>query len=86
MKISVTEQHIKNGLRGSCSSDPICLALRDHGFMRPWVSPDRIRTDGYDGGFMRQDWKVTDGLRAFMYDFDNQKPVAPFTFELEGLW
>ena len=54
--------------------------------MRPWVSPDRIQTDGYDGGFMRQDWKVTDGLRAFMYDFDNQKPVAPFIFNLESLF
>ena len=84
MRIQVTEQHIRNGLRGSCSSDAICLALRSAGFMNPWVSPDRIQTDGFSGGFMRENWLVTDELRSFMYDYDNRKPVFPFEFELEG--
>ena len=41
--ISVTQQHIDSGLRGSCEKDPIALAMKDAGYTDVWVSPDRIR-------------------------------------------
>ena len=80
MKIQVTQQHINDGWRGSCSGDPIAFALRDAGFERPWVSPDHIawRKD-------HKDYSVDtpQAVLAFIQLYDNNHEVFPFEFWLE---
>ena len=85
MKIQVTQQHIQLGLRGSCTADPIALALKDAGFMRPWVSPTRIETVGQNGGYMKENWSCPQSVLSFMIRFDRGEVVSPFEFELEGV-
>ena len=85
MKIQVTQQHIDKGVRGSCSSDPICLAMKDAGFFRPWVSPDRIKTVGFNGGYMCEEFAVPESVLDFMRLYDNNLRVQPFEFSLEGI-
>lgn len=83
MKITVTQQHIDKGVRGSCSSDPISLALQDAGFKNPWAGTDRITASGF-GPFRRYySLETPPALLAFMRDFDTGKEVLPFEFELE---
>ena len=85
MKIQVTQKHIDNGIRGSCSSDPICLAMKDAGFYRPWVSPDRIVVMGFNGAVSKQEFKIPESVAYFMLDFDNGRNSWPFEFQLEGV-
>ena len=77
MKISVTQQHIDAGLRGSCTGDPIALALKDAGFDFVWVAPDRIEATV-------RTYSIPEDVLEFMKAFDNEHYVQPFTFELEG--
>ena len=80
MKIQVTKDHIERGLRGSCTSDPIALAMTDAGCIKPWVGPGQIKwLDLY--GF----WRIAPTPRKvleFALKFDNQDPTEPFEFEL----
>ena len=82
MKIQVTQKHLDNGVRASCSSDPICLALKDAGFYRPWVSPERIVVMGFNGAVSKQEFVVPDAVSYFMLSFDNGSYCYPFEFEL----
>lgn len=84
MKIQVTQKHINAGSRGSCNSDPVALAMKEAGYMHPWISPDRIRVDGFNGGFMREDFEMPESVEYFIREFDNGRFVEPFEFELEG--
>ena len=81
MKITVTQQHIDSGQRGSCTGDPVSLAMRAAGLVKPWASPDHLawRVDFKDY-FM----KTPENVVQFMRDFDNKVPVEPFEFEVEG--
>lgn len=77
--IQVTQQHIDKGVRGSCSSDPIALAMRDAGLDRPWASPGHLAwREQFRDYFVDPPKSVID----FMGDFDNGKDVEPFEFEV----
>ena len=80
MIIQVTQQHIDSGLKGSCTSDPIALALKDAGFPEPWVSAYYIQTDKGDKSTRVE---TPDSVDYFQRLFDNGSPVHPFEFELE---
>ncbi len=80
MKISVTQQHINSGLRGSCSGDPISLAMKNAGLDKPWASPDHL---AWRVGFRDYSVRTPENVVQFMQDFDNNKPVQPFEFEVE---
>ena len=84
MKITVTQQHIDAGLKGSCTKDPVALAVLELGFVRPWVGATRLsfldRKSRKEHSYLIP-WAV----QEFMYAFDNSKPVLPFEFELEGV-
>lgn len=84
MKIQVTQQHINSGSQGSCTNDPIALALKDSGFCEVWVSPAQLRVRITRDGPMI-DHPMPEEVLAFMYNFDNGRPqcAAPFEFELE---
>lgn len=79
MRISVMQHHIDAGVRGSCTQDPIALALKDAGFIRPWVNPVRIRIEEP----VHKEFALPDEVYAFMLLFDTHKTVEPFEFELE---
>ena len=82
MRISVTQRHINAGSRGSCTNDPIALALKDAGFSDPWVS---VRTIQNGRGKEMVQWDSPREVQEFMDLFDNTRPgVQPFEFELEG--
>ena len=82
MKIQVTRQHINSGLVGSCTSDPVALALLDAGFIGPWVSPSGIRFTDEEFGY-RHEVPVPDEVLEFMKQFDNGGFIEPFEFEME---
>jgi len=80
MKIVVTQQNINKGLRGSCSSDPVSLAMKEAGLCSPWVSPAHISWRSKS-----KDYTVPtpDEVLVFIKGFDNNVSVEPFEFELE---
>lgn len=71
MRVSVTQKHLDKGFRGSCSSDPVALAMRDLGLSRVSVTHDHI---AWHRGHKAYSVKLT---------YDNGHPVVPFDFELE---
>jgi len=80
MKIKVEQKHIDNGIREMCGLCPIALAIRE-------VVPDksiRVRWTWVDVCDKAEDRMVTlpKSATAFIYAFDENKPVAPFEFEL----
>ena len=78
MKITVTQQHIDAGVRGSATSDPVALALKDAGWEKVYVNVFGIQLG------KEKRYPLPEGMWKFMYDFDNGNPVFPFEFELEG--
>ena len=78
MKISVTEQDIKNGVRKSWSSCAIALAVkRQTGSECVAVRHDYIYVDGRCVDFPYS-------IRDFIRRFDRGEFPYPFEFELEG--
>ena len=88
MKITVTKEDIKRGIRQSPFSCPIALALE-----RKRVNVDAVK----EGAVFLHEWedpepgcesgdqvKISLPLKAknFIGDFDNGYPVKPFTFNL----
>ena len=79
MKITVTQEHIDNGDRGSCTHDPIALAMKDAGLEKGWAGPSGISWKvGHKNYFAQTPRIVLD----FMLAFDNKQPVEPFEFEV----
>jgi glycine cleavage system aminomethyltransferase T len=74
--ISVTQQHIDSGLRGSCQKDPIALAMIDAGYTDVWISPDRIRANG-------RTYEMPKSVEQFIQKLDSLGFVDPFEFSLE---
>jgi hypothetical protein len=83
VKVQVTQQHIDSGVRGSCTSDPIALALKDLGFIRPWVGISYIYVSGRNGGFMKECATLPPEAYEFLKHFDNGLPCGPLTLEIE---
>ncbi len=87
MKINVTAEDIREGLRGDCFRCPIALAIkRDTGFDCDVYSPEHIFL-GDGPSIIRNKYRPVEKdafvVADFIDSFDNQKPVEPFTFELE---
>jgi hypothetical protein len=76
VRVQVTQKHIDSGLRGSCSGDPICLAMKDAGLKNIWVSPSQLRYNG-------RTTEIPEEVLQFMKNFDNEDFVDPFEFDLE---
>jgi hypothetical protein len=81
MLIHVTQDHIDHGAKGSCTHDPIALALEDAGFYEAWAGPDKIGVRGAVKEPWVRYWTPVE-VREFMILFDNDEPVEPFEFEL----
>jgi hypothetical protein len=80
MKIIVTAEHIKNGVRKKCDKCPAALAVREQ-------SPFKDAEIGYlswTPSYVANWRRITDlGLVDFVARFDNQLPVEPFEFNLD---
>ncbi len=83
MKIQVTEQHIHYGLKGSCTSDCIALAMGDAGCCFPWASPTSLTWLNTRGDSFSIN--TPDEVLEFMKRWDNGSVCEPFEFELEGM-
>ena len=80
MKINVTEDDIKNGVVFACYKCPIALAVkRAVGAANVRVGTETIRI--FKGAVPRH-FKMTDAAKVFVKDFDDSKPVQPFSFDL----
>ena len=80
MKISVQQKHIDAGVRGSCSSDPLALAMREAGLKKPYVGVSYIT---WRKGFKDYSVETPEDVLQFMESFDNQSASAkPIEFEL----
>ena len=81
MKINVTEEDIRMGLRANCCYCPIAIALKKaFKVKRVAVSPV-----AFSIGRLRIFVCTLDdnsNIANFIEDFDNEKPVKPFSFEI----
>jgi len=81
VKIQVTQKNISEGLVGSCTRDPVSLAMKDAGLLRVWVSP--IRIVWVDNLAQIHEVETPEDVLQFMKSFDNELVSEPFEFELE---
>jgi hypothetical protein len=81
MKITVTQQHIDEGQRGSTTRDPISFAMADAGLEHPHAGVTYLSWQSKD---YKRSVEIPREVYDFMADFDNGRPVQPFTFELES--
>lgn len=80
MKVSVTQKHIDQGVKGSTTHDPVALAMKDAGAIRVWVSP--VYLGWTDANRKTYSVPTPDEVLRFMKVFDNGAYVQPFEFEV----
>jgi hypothetical protein len=68
MIINVTASHITKGKRGNSEKCPVGLALAEHGL---------------NVGYVKMSYETKLLVYGFMEDFDKQREVQPFSFEVE---
>ena len=86
MRVNVTDEHISGGIRGSYSSCPIALAIRDK------VSDSRkdevdvgrlyVSLPADDEPSVIEDYRLSIEACNFIEDYDRGRLVEPFEFEL----
>ena len=84
MKIKVTEEHIHEGIKGSCRNCPVALAFWDAGMVDVRVGAGMV--DWYDAapgmGFLEA--KLPEHVQEFVGQFDHGEEVEPIVFHVEG--
>lgn len=76
MKIEVTQEDIDVGERWNWTQNPVSLAIRRCvGTALAVVDEEEIYYDGID-------IDTPEVVKGFIYDFNINNPVQPFTFEL----
>ena len=78
MIVKVTREHIENGQKNDCRYCPIGLALKDAGIntmtKERWVQNEN--------GWIDTSATLSHRLETFASNFDNGKPVHPFSFRV----
>lgn len=75
MSVDVTQEHIDKGMRDSCLSCPIALALKKKG--------DRlVRVRNTVAYVANMPYQLPQEAIAFILDFDHGELVKPFSFEM----
>lgn len=83
VKIQVTQEDINNGIKFKCESCPVALAIKR------LLKPNVKVLVGDIISFMTNDsseWKdvvTPERVWDFLVQFDNKRPVQPFSFELD---
>lgn len=80
MIVSVTQEHIDQGVRGDCSKCAIALAIKDI----PEFKNEQVEVDGgiHIGG---QAYYMPDRAIDFITRYDAGLRCVPFTFELQEI-
>lgn len=84
MRIRVEQRHIDAGAKGSSALNcPIGLAVMD-ATRRRHVGVGFLSVNIYDGahGHIKLSAKMPDEARRFVVDFEHDRPVSPFEFDL----
>lgn len=81
--IHITQDNIDHGLRGSSTQDPVALALRDAGFIRPFVGiyEIRLKSDRRVGGHITVPLPLA--IQDFIAMFDQGEKVEPLTVKID---
>ena len=79
MRIKVTQDHIRRGLKSNRYSCPIALALNEAGVVGASVDNYAVVTS--DGSFHA----LPTVAAKFIFAFDAGKQVEPLEFDIEGL-
>lgn len=82
MQIRVTEKHIKEGIKGSCKSCPIAVAVLETVGDAKAVNVGGSVAFIYDEDWVRQTSPLPLEAETFISEFDQGFKVKPFTFEL----
>lgn len=93
-KIRVTQEHIDNGIQGSCWNCPIALAFDEVTKRLGIFTPFRVTVDAIDvlvwlpfddyGHWISV--PLSRRARKFVKKFDDNKPVEPITFLFDPEW
>jgi hypothetical protein len=87
--VSVTQEHIDRGRPGQCAACPIALALAE---AMPYATHIEVYGSPDDGtpafaevwsGALKCHFRLPAEADAFIAAFDDEHPVAPFTFVVE---
>ena len=76
IRVVVTEKHIHDGKRGHCRLCPVALALKK----KYDVAAETV----YYGGYYGNTALLPIAAQKFIHNFDNGKPVKPFSFTIWG--
>lgn len=80
--VNVTQEHIDRGIPKSKCSCPIALALQELGCQTIAVDTDQISyTENSEWVY----WRTPAKTASFIFRFDNEMPVEPFSFELVSI-
>ena len=82
MRISVTQTHIDMGSIGDSDNCPVALAAFDAGLVAPSVGPVSL-SHGMDALNVTRH-RLPDSVINFVRDFDADKQVKPFEFEIDA--
>ena len=80
MKVSVTNEHIEQGIRKSPGYCPVAIAIKHASSEWVEVSSLHVRYPGMKG---RNLVPLPDAAVAFIKLFDKGLPASPFTFDLQ---
>lgn len=83
IRVNVNQRDIERGIRRSAGSCPVARALQRHEEMGPmWVGAQSIRLRRQP---VSPDYTIElpGAVAAFVAAFDEGRPVAPFSFDLE---
>jgi hypothetical protein len=78
MRISVTQDHIDNGMRGICDRCAIALAVKDSCGKYPSVTEDFVLIN-------QARYYVSRRARKFIQNFDKGKKAVPSVFVFEKI-
>lgn len=79
LTIDVTEEDISKGQKGVADCCPIALAMRRKGLCSIGVTAAFIV---YFAGIKPKQYDTPNKVHSFIFDFDNDRPVQPFAFQL----
>lgn len=83
LKVSVMKRHIEKGTKENPAKCPIACRLLEMGFTDVEVYPETV--DLVVRPYYRASPKTPPRVSRFIMEFDDGKPVKPFSFTLRGI-
>ena len=85
MRIEVTQENIEDGERAMVACCPVALAMADAGLLGAFAYPIKLEWSS-PKDMKRYVAALPPEVERFMIDFDNERPVKPFEFDLEEVY